>query len=523
MAHVGRDADLIQGRGLAASAPVEAPLDGGPPRGRDAAPQSARVAIVGSGWAGLAAAVRLSDAGVACAVFEASRTLGGRARRVPWTTVDGREVALDNGQHILIGAYVRTLALLRHLGVDAEAAFERTPLHLVGANGLRLKASTQKAPWHLVAMILTAKGLGIDERWSIAAFMLRAQRLHWTLADDCTVAALFEAWHQPILLVHKVWEPLCVAALNTPTAIASAQVFLNVLRDSLGGSARDSDLLLPRADLGGLLPDAAIAFLGRRTGAPSTVHAGERIQNLRVDDAGASLASGTATAVGALQRFDAVVLATPPTETARLIAPMALRDVRYRSLVETLEGFAWQPIVTVYLLYREPPTWPARMLALESAPYVDHFGQWAFDRSERLRSAGRANDPAAGMGLVAVVISAEGAHREIDNAVLIAAVARQLATQCGMPSQPLDARIITEKRATYASTPALVRPDGTTPHARLVIAGDYVAEADPTTHYPATLEAAVISGERAADRLLAALRERRQTAWRPTAFARAVG
>ena len=469
----------------------------------DAVPKT--VAVIGAGWAGLAAAVRLSEAGIACTVHEASRTLGGRARRVPWKTNDGREVLLDNGQHILIGAYRETLGLLRQLGIDLHVAFERTPLHLVGANGLRLKASMHGAPWHLLAMILTAKGLGLDERWSIATFMLHAKKQQWTLAADCTVAALFDAWRQPKRLVDRVWEPLCIAALNTPTATASAQVFLNVLRDSLGAAARDSDLLLPRADLGGLLPDAAQRFLDRRASATSAVCPGSRVQNLLVEDDGVSIACGTATAIEPACRHDGVVVATPPGEAARLFAPMALRDARYRTLIETCESLRYQPIVTVYLLYRDAPRWAARMLALESAPHVDHFGQWAFDRSNRLDGLAGSSAPGAGKGLVAVVISAEGAHRDLDNRALVSAVARQLATQCGMPSQPLDARIIVEKRATFACTPGLVRPDVATPHARLVLAGDYVSEADPATHYPATLEAAVHSGRRAADALIAVL------------------
>ena len=466
-----------------------------------------RVAVIGAGWAGLAAAVRLVEAGFACTVFEASKTLGGRARRVPWKMADGRELALDNGQHILIGAYRHALDLLREMDVDLDQAFERTPLHLVGAQGLRLRASAQRAPWHLIAMILTARGLGIDERWSIATFMLRAQRAHWRLDEDTTVASLLGAWHQPVLLTHKVWEPLCIAALNTPMETASAQVFLNVLRDSLGAAARDSDLLLPKVDLGSLLPDAVARLIAVRGDGASQVRLGARIQNLRVDDRGVAVASGTAIDVEAADRFDAAVIATPPAETARLIAPMAHRDARYRALAALCEAFEFQPIVTVYLLYRDPPRWPARMLALESAPHVDHFGQWAFDRSERLADAvpPEALDPSAGTGLVAVVISADGAHRDLERDALVAAVAQQLSSQCGMPSEVLDSRIIIEKRATFACTPALRRPDGTTPHRRLVIAGDYVGDANPSTHYPATIEAAVISGKLAADRLVAAL------------------
>ncbi len=467
---------------------------------------SESVAVIGGGWAGLSAAARLSESGVACTLFEASKMLGGRARRVPWITVDGRELLLDNGQHILIGAYRETLTLLRKLGVDVPNAFERTPLHLVSASGLRLKASRQRAPWHLLAMIVTARGIGLDERWSIATFMLRAKKIRWMLDADCTVAELFETWRQPRRLTHQVWEPLCIAALNTPMEIASAQVFLNVLRDSLGGAARDSDLLLPRVDLGGLLPDATARFLARRATPQSGVELATRVQNLHVDESSVTLASGTAMDIGAARRFDAAVVATPPGEAARLVAPMALRDPRYRALIDACETLRFQPIVTVYLLYRDPPKWPARMLALESAPHVEHFGQWAFDRSERLDEPDTRPDPGVGRGLVAVVISADGAHRAFDNAALVASVAKQLAVQCEMPSQPLDARVIVEKRATFACVPSMTRLDVTTPHPRLAIAGDYVAEADPTTHYPATLEGAVISGRRAADQLIATLR-----------------
>ena len=74
------------------------------PRAR---PRTRRVAVVGGGWAGCAAAVTLAEAGVRVTLFEQAKTLGGRARRV---ALDG--IALDNGQHLLIGAYRQTLALM---------------------------------------------------------------------------------------------------------------------------------------------------------------------------------------------------------------------------------------------------------------------------------------------------------------------------------------------------------------------------------------------------------------------------
>ena len=463
------------------------------------------VAVIGGGWAGLAAAARLIEAGAACTLFEASRMLGGRARRVPWVAADGREIVLDNGQHIVIGAYQETLTLLQRLEVDLERAFDRSPLHLVSAKGLRLKASRSKAPWHLASMLVTARGLSIDDRWSIASFMLRARKIEWRLDVDRTVEAMLREWQQSASLSHLLWEPLCVAALNTPIAIASAQVFLNVLRDSLGGANTDSDLLLPRVDLGSLLPDAVAALFDDGGKPGSALRMATRVQNVAVDDDGVTVTTGTATDLDLSQRFDAVVLATPPSDAARLLASIALRDPRYRSLVGACEAFAFQPIVTAYLRYRDALGWPYRMLALEYAPHVDHFVQWAFDRSECLASDVRHATPASGRGLVAAVISADGPHRALDNDDLIAAIARQLASECGLASQPLESRVIVEKRATYACVPGLARPDVDAPHRRLVLAGDYVGEPDPAKHYPATLEAAVISGRRAADRVIAVL------------------
>jgi squalene-associated FAD-dependent desaturase len=376
-----------------------------------------RVAVIGAGWAGLAAAVRLADAGVPCTVFEAARTLGGRARRVDWTMNDGRTIALDNGQHIVVGAYRQTLALLEQVGIDCGRAFERTPLSLIGTSGFAMTAARLPAPWHLLLALITASKMNAGERWAVVRFLSKAKRIGWTLPEDRTVDVLLTAWRQPASLIDKLWRPLSIAALNTPLEAASAQVFLNVLRDSLGADAASSDLLLPKTDLGSLLPDAAAAYLDGRC----TIHRGLRIQNLRVDDDGVTLAAGSPTLLEPAQRFDAAVLAVPPVEAARLLAPMALRDARYRPLVATCERFVFQPIVSAWLRYRQAPYWPARMMALAEAAHLQCFGQWVFDRSDRLDSDG---------GLVACVISADGPHRALEPEPLLAAIAAQLARQC---------------------------------------------------------------------------------------------
>ena len=85
--------------------------------------EAARVAIVGGGWAGLACAATLSEAGISVCVFEAARQLGGRARRV-----DIAGHTLDNGQHLLLGAYRETLRLMRLCRADPERLLLRRPL-----------------------------------------------------------------------------------------------------------------------------------------------------------------------------------------------------------------------------------------------------------------------------------------------------------------------------------------------------------------------------------------------------------
>ena len=84
-----------------------------------------RIAVVGAGWSGLAAAVTAVEAGHQVSLYEASRTAGGRARALPGTLPDGTPATLDNGQHILIGAYSHTLALMRTVGVAPEQALLR--------------------------------------------------------------------------------------------------------------------------------------------------------------------------------------------------------------------------------------------------------------------------------------------------------------------------------------------------------------------------------------------------------------
>ncbi len=430
-----------------------------------------RVAVIGGGWSGLAAALELVDRGCRVDLFEVAPQLGGRARRLDIVLGDSR-FALDNGQHLLIGAYRATLDLMRRVGVDPDAAFIRQPFALRYPDGFVLQAARLPAPLHLAAALLTARGLAWSARWDMALAVEQWKRAGWRAESELSAAALVVG--QPSVLIDRVWEPLCVAALNVRLREASAQVFLNVLRDSLGADRAASDMLLARADLSSLLPDAAYQALNASS---AKVHLRAPIQRLyRRGDTW--LLVGRATETPA----DSVVLALPPDRAAALL--QSVPDAgELAPAIAQLRAVQAAPIATVFLRYASGTRLPHAVSALVECQAKQHFGQWVFDRG--------ALDPRCD-GVISVVISADRPHQSSGHPPLAAAVAAQLTTLFGLP-QPLATRVVEDKRATIVPAPGMVRPPERLPCNGLLLAGD--AADSP---YPSTIEGSVRSGLAAA-------------------------
>jgi hydroxysqualene dehydroxylase len=430
-----------------------------------------RVAVVGAGWAGLAAAVEASALGHRVTLFEMAATPGGRARRLPPDANLG--FALDNGQHILIGAYTATLGLMRKVGVDPERVLWRMPLALLDAAGHGLALPPGAPVPAFVRGVLGANGW----HWSERAALLSAAG-GWALrgfrcAPDLTVSELCSGL--PIHLRRSLIEPLCVAALNTPADQASATVFLRVLRDALFSGPGSADLLLPRVDLGALLPDAATRWL---VGRGVDVHLGKRVTALRrsgQDWQVETLVDGMTVAAP----FGRVILAASPQESARLAAPHAPQ------WSETVAALRFEPIITVLLRAPRGTRLARPMLVLESGPNAP--AQVLFDLGA-LRSS---SEPAAD-GVLAAVISGAGAwvSKGLDASTDLTLA--QVRHALGLDLAAL--RTVAEKRATFLCTPDLERPPAMIAPG-LITAGDYVAGP-----YPATLEGSVRSGLAAVQR-----------------------
>ncbi len=224
-----------------------------------------RIAIVGAGWAGCAAAVEAIDHGFDVTLFEASRIPGGRARK---TTVGG--MTLDNGQHILLGAYTKTLHMMKRVGIDPDTAFLRLPLQMhfpPGSQGMDFETAALPAPFHLAFGLFRTKGLGWEDKIALARFFTACRHIRWDIGQDRPVIRLLEQFWQTPRLYGLLWRPLCMASMNTPPEEASAKVFLSILKDSLGAGRHASDMLLPKMNLSAIFPERAIAYL--------TAHGGE--------------------------------------------------------------------------------------------------------------------------------------------------------------------------------------------------------------------------------------------------------
>src|SRR5690606_29303256 len=122
---------------------------------------------IGAGWAGIAAAIAHVQAGRQVTAFEAARTVGGRARAVPATLPDGSAVVLDNGQHLLVGAYAESLRLMRHVGMDPSAALLRLPLTLQFPDGQGLRLPDLAPPFDALLGIVQARGWGWADKLAL--------------------------------------------------------------------------------------------------------------------------------------------------------------------------------------------------------------------------------------------------------------------------------------------------------------------------------------------------------------------
>ncbi|ALP53178.1 hypothetical protein Tel_08420 [Candidatus Tenderia electrophaga] len=436
------------------------------------ATQALNTVVVGGGWAGLAAATTLSRYGMAVDLFESGSVLGGRAR-----SVSNQDWHIDNGQHMMLGAYRNILGMLQTLGIPEHRMVKRKLLQFEMRSArqqtVTLHVHNMAAPMHLLWGLMRAKGLDLHERGTALRLGARLIRNRFSIGQDQPLEKWLLQHGQTRRLIQFLWQPLCLAMLNTPIRDASTQVFLRILRKHFAREREDSDLLFILPRLSDALPRHARHFIEDHGG---RLHLQRRI-------------TGLAIAAGKLQGFycgeafqpcERLILATPPWSTQKLLSA----HPQTRVLADTLAQFHHHPICTIYLQYPDSVSLGNDLIGL-----VDGIGHWVFDR--------RINGQP---GLMAVVICGPGNHMTLDNQTLAQALMEELAALYPHWPPAMRWRVLREKRATFGCDAGIQqkRPEAKTAVEGLWLAGDYL-----NTGYPSTLEGAVKSGIMSARALLA--------------------
>ena len=424
------------------------------------------IIIIGAGWAGLAAAVKLTQQGYKVTVFESAKQAGGRARGVSFN-----DLTVDNGQHLLIGAYTECLGLMKTVSINIETALKRLPLFftVIGKTNLILQAPALPAPLHLLYALVTAKGLNIKDKIAAVRFGLFLKKHNYQFNKDIAVETLFSQTKQTIVLIRQLWEPLCLATMNTPIEIASANVFMRVFKDAFTNKTKDADSLLPTTDLSSLFPNAAVKYIESKGG---KVHLKSRVDNIEIIENKIASITAKINNEQVNIKTSQVIIAAAPQNLKKLISD----SPTLKNISENINKMTYQPIVTVYLQYQENVQLIHAMIGLSNT-----ISQWAFDRGSFCQQN----------GLISVVISATGKHMTMDDAKLTQLVHDEISVLFTKKPALIDSFVIREKRATFACTVNInnIRPKNLTLVKGLYLAGDYT-----DTGYPATLEGAVRSG-----------------------------
>ena len=436
--------------------------------------QTPKVAVVGGGLAGLAAACALADSGLEVTVFERRPYLGGRASSYQHPSTG--EV-VDNCQHVLLGCCTNLIDFYQRLGVEGKIRwFDSLTFLEPGGRASVIGSSFLPAPLHTAPAFLRASCLKLIDKLAIAGAMSALAPLAPKDTGE-TFLAWLRRHGQTDRAIERFWKTILVSALNEDVDRVSVPYAAQVVRESFLKSAAAGRMGVPTVPLTELY-GAADDYVRARAG---EVRLRANIESFRAEFEAVNLLSADGE-----NKFDFAVIAVPFDVLPRILPPASTGD-RLRSNLSSLES---SPITGVHLWFDREIT------DLEHAVLLDRTIQWMFHKSKLLeRSNGHKS--ANGGSYVELVVSSSKALVDKSRAEIIdlaLAELREFFPQA-RSANLLKSTVIKEVHATYSPRPGVdnYRPRPETVWPRVFLAGDWTA-----TGWPSTMEGAVRSGYLAA-------------------------
>ncbi len=429
--------------------------------------QTPKVAVVGGGLAGLAAATVLAESGLHVTLFERRPYLGGRASSYEHP---GTGEVLDNCQHVLLGCCTNLIEFYQRLGVEQKIRwYDQLTFLEPGGRATVIGPSSLPAPLHTAPAFLRAACLGLPDKIAIAAGMAAL-----TAITPRDTGESFLTWlrrhGQTDRAIDRFWKTVLVSALNEDVDRVSVPYAAHVMRESFLKSAAAGRMGVPTVPLTELY-NAAGEYIRS--------HGGEVQFRTSIDSFRAEFAAVKLSAAGETSDFDFVVLAVPFDVLSRILPETTAAD----PLRQTLSQFHSSPITGVHF-------WFDRQITdLEHAVLLDRTIQWMFHKSKLLEGT-----EVRGLGsYVELVVSSSKALVEKSRADIIEMALAELREffPAARTATLLKSAVIKEVHATYSPRPGVdsFRPRPETVWPRVFLAGDWTA-----TGWPATMEGAVRSG-----------------------------
>ncbi|MEK6324664.1 MAG: hydroxysqualene dehydroxylase HpnE [Acidobacteriota bacterium] len=428
-----------------------------------------RVVIIGGGFAGLAAGVRLSERGYEVLLLERRNHLGGRA----YSFIDSKTGdVVDNGQHLFMGCYRHTIAFLETIDRIDRLRFQARPrVDFLDRQGFTsFDCPPLPAPLHVLAGLLRMKGLGLGDK--LRAFNIgRAIKSNGRVSPDAlTVDQWLDELGQSARIKMRFWYPMVVATLNQSPDIASARMLKVVLREAFGGDSKSARIGISRVGLSDLYTDGAFDFITTRGG---SVQTGAQVRGLIIE-------RGVVVALelkdGQRVEGDYFISAVPP-EALFTILPEELKNKEFASLL----ALGSSPIVSINLWFDRP------IIDHEFVGLLGTRSQWIFNKDMILSPYKKSNQ-------VAVIISAARDFVDWKRNDLVEMAISELHELLpkSRTAEHLHSVIVKEREATLSHSVESdrLRPGPRTSIPNFILAGDWT-----DTGLPATIESAVMSAD----------------------------